>query len=238
MSYSPEMYERDVFAADAAVDERVAFIRRVYAHVGGATLLFVGLVAGFINTPQIAEPLAGYMLQSWWLVFIAFMAATWVAQRMAYNSASPGMQYLGLGLYTVAEALIFTPILYIMHAKMPGGDDLILQAGILTLVIFGGLTLVVMITRTDFSFLRQVLTLGMLAAFALMIVAAFTSLSLGTWFCVGMIVLMGGYILYDTSNVLHHYHTTQHVAAALALFSSLTTLFWYVLRLTSILSDD
>jgi FtsH-binding integral membrane protein len=46
-----------------------------------------------------------------------------------------------------------------------------------------------------------------------------------------MIVLASGYILYDTSNVLHRYRTDQHVAAALALFASVAILFWYVLRL-------
>ena len=47
-----------------------------------------------------------------------------------------------------------------------------------------------------------------------------------------------GYILYDTSNVLHHYRTDQHVAASLALFASLATLFWYMIRLLMILNDD
>jgi hypothetical protein len=40
-----------------------------------------------------------------------------------------------------------------------------------------------------------------------------------------------GWILYDTSNVLHHYRTDQHVAASLALFASVALLFWYVLRI-------
>jgi FtsH-binding integral membrane protein len=230
MSYSPEIYERDVFAADAALDERVTFIRRVYAHVGGAILLFAGLTAALISTPQIAGPLAGMMLQSWWMVLLAFLAATWVARSMAADLASPGKQYLGLGIYVVAEAVIFTPILYILHEMVPGGDDIILQAGILTLFIFGGLTATVMLTRVDFSFLRQVLTLGALAAMGLILVSLFTTFSLGTWFVVAMIVLMAGCILYQTSNVMHHYHTSQYVAAALAIFASLATLFWYVLQ--------
>jgi FtsH-binding integral membrane protein len=46
-----------------------------------------------------------------------------------------------------------------------------------------------------------------------------------------MILLASGYILYDTSNVLHHYRTDQYVAASLALFAAVALLFWYVLRL-------
>ncbi len=51
------------------------------------------------------------------------------------------------------------------------------------------------------------------------------------WICAAMVVLACGYILYDTSNVIHHYRTNQHVAAALALFASVALLFWYVLQL-------
>jgi len=228
----------DLFVADAALDERVAFIRRVYLHVGGATALLIALVAGIVSTPELAEPLLRFMITTPWAVFLGFLAATAAAHRMAESQASVGLQYVGLALYTVAEAVFFTPILYLMHHRIPGGDQLMLQAATLTLVIFGGLTVVVLLTKTDFSFLRNLLTVGALAAFALMVLSLFTSISLGTWFSAGMIVLMAGFILYETSNVLHHYPTTAHVAAALACFSSLTTLFWYVLRLMSALSED
>jgi FtsH-binding integral membrane protein len=46
-----------------------------------------------------------------------------------------------------------------------------------------------------------------------------------------MIALAGGAILYDTSNVLHHYPENKHVGAALELFASVALLFWYILRL-------
>ena len=46
-----------------------------------------------------------------------------------------------------------------------------------------------------------------------------------------MVVLMSGYILYYTSNVMLHYRTDQHVAAALALFAAVATLFWYILQI-------
>jgi len=48
-----------------------------------------------------------------------------------------------------------------------------------------------------------------------------------------MIALACGYILYQTSNVLHHYRIGQHVAAALALFASVALLLWYLILLFS-----
>lgn len=233
MSYAPDYQERDMFAADAAADERVAFIRRVYGHVFASVLALAGLMYVILNTPALAAPLVG-MVQNgqFFLIFLGYMAASWVAQKMATSGASTGVQYMGLGLYTLAEAVIFTPLLYTVY-HFGGGGDIILQAGALTLFIFGGLTAVVLLTKQDFSFMRNVLWLLSLGALGLIVVSFFTSIVLGTWFVVGMIVLMAGFILYDTSNVLHHYRTDQHVAAALALFASLATLFWYVLILLS-----
>jgi FtsH-binding integral membrane protein len=57
--------------------------------------------------------------------------------------------------------------------------------------------------------------------------------SVGSLFFWAMIVLTGGYILYDTSNVLHRYGEQHYVLAAIQLFASFATLLWYVLRLLS-----
>ena len=74
----------------------------------------------------------------------------------------------------------------------------------------------------------------MVAGFAAMGLIACSILfgfQLGNLFTVAMIVFASAYILYDTSNVMHHYRTDQHVAAALALFARWRLLFWYILRL-------
>jgi FtsH-binding integral membrane protein len=54
---------------------------------------------------------------------------------------------------------------------------------------------------------------------------------LGTFFSVAMVGLAGAAILYDTSNVLHHYPEDRYVAASLELFASVALMLWYVLRL-------
>ena len=69
------------------------------------------------------------------------------------------------------------------------------------------------------------------AAFGLIICSMLFGFNLGMVFSAGMVLLASGWILYDTSNVLHHYRTDQHVAASLALFASVALLFWYILRI-------
>ena len=86
-------------------------------------------------------------------------------------------------------------------------------------------------TRRDFSFLGAMLRwVGILALVAI-VAAVLFGIELGTWFSIAMIGLAGGAILYDTSNVIHHYPEDRYVAAALQLFASVALMFWYVLRL-------
>jgi FtsH-binding integral membrane protein len=100
-----------------------------------------------------------------------------------------------------------------------------------TLVLFGGLTLAVFVTRKDFSFMRTLLVFGSFAAFGFILIAALFHFQIGAVFLYAMVALACGYILYDTSNVLHHYRIGQHVAASLALFASVALLFWYVIQI-------
>ncbi len=158
-----------------------------------------------------------------------FMGVGYMADKWARSATSPGMQYLGLGLYVVAEAIIFLPMLYIAAFMVEA--PVIKPAALLTLTLFAGLTGTVFITRKDFSFLRTGLMLGGFVALGLIVASILFGFNLGTIFSVAMVGLAGGYILYYTSNVLHHYRTDQHVAASLALFAAVALMFWYILRL-------
>lgn len=233
MSYAENPYEAPqyTFAAQAAENERADFIAKTYMHLAGAIGLFVGLEVVLFNIPGFQERAMQLMLgtqYSWLIVLGVFMAVSWIANSWATSAVSPTTQYMGLGLYVVAQAIIFTPLLFIANRLDPA---IIPTAGAATLVLFGVMTAVVFITRKDFSFMRSALMFGGFAAMGLIVVAIFTGFNLGPIFTVAMIALACGYILYDTSNVLHHYRIGQHVAAALALFAAVALLFWYILQL-------
>src|SRR5262249_51941724 len=151
-----------------------------------------------------------------------FMAVGWIAERWARSAQSTAVQYAGLGLYVVAEAIIFVPLLTI--AQRYGGPDIIPNAGLITGVVFAGLTGTVFLTKKDFSWMRQGLMMAAFAALGLIVASLLFGFTLGTVFSVAMVVLAAGYILYYTSNVLHHYPVGAHVAAALALFSAVALL--------------
>ena len=232
--YSAPQTGMEAAAAYASQNERASFIQRTYLHLMGAIFAFVGVECLlFTMVPdQIIQRFVGAIfgnMVSMLIFFGGFMVVGWVARSWAQSGSSAAIQYAGLLLYVLFEAVFFVPILWIAQTKI--GPDVIASAGVLTLIIFGGLTAVTFVTKTDFSFLGRFLFWGGIVAFGTIIAGMIFGFNLGMFFSVAMIALASGYILYDTSNVIHHYRTDQHVAAVLALFASVAVLFYYVLRL-------
>ena len=218
---------------EAPAEARAAFIRRTYMHVAGAILAFAAVEAVLLQIPGI-EQLALAMVRGWgWLVVLAvFMGVSWLADVWAHNSTSVAMQYAGLALYVAAESVIFLPLLWLANTRFPGA---IPSAGIMTLMVFGGLTLAVFMTRKDFSFLGPILGIAGCIALGVIIASILLGFQLGVLFAFVMVAFVSACILYQTSNVMYHYRTDQHVAAALGLFASIATLFWYILQI--VMSD-
>ena len=218
---------REIPVARLGVDARGAFIARTYTHLLGAILAFA-LIEIYLFQTGMAESIARALLSGSWLIVLGgFMILSWIATHFAHNATSTAGQYGALGLFVVGEAIIFTPLLYLADAVAPG---VINSAATVTLLGFLGLTIVAFHTRKDFSFLGGLLRWGFICALVLIVASVLFGFQLGTIFTVAMIVLAGGAILYDTSNVLRHYPEDRHVGAALQLFASVALLFWYLLQ--------
>lgn len=213
---------------------RVGFIRRTYTHLTGAILGLIALEAVLFAIVPAAtmDALVGRMLggMGWLLVLGAFMAVSWVARMWANSDTSRPMQYMGLTLYVVAEALILLPMLYIC-IRILGDPSLPIKAGAITATCFLCLTAFVFVTGVDLSGWGKYLAIAGFVAMGVIVIGIFMGFSLGLFFSAAMVALACGYILYDTSNIIHQYRTDQHVAASLALFASVVLLFWYVLRI-------
>jgi FtsH-binding integral membrane protein len=220
--------------ATLGVSERVAFLRRTYGHLGGALVAWVALTVLLFGT-EFSLRFSAWALQGHWLiVLVAFMAIGFVTDRLARSEASPVLQYLGLGLGIGAWAMLLQPLLWVAYIKLtPTGDftQIVTAAGVITGLIFVGLTLTVFITKKDFSFLRGILMIATFAALGIIVASLLFGFQLGAVFAGAMILLMAGYILFQTSLIMAHFPPTMHVAAALMLFSTVATLFWYVLQL-------
>ena len=223
--------------SDAIPAERAAFIRRTYAHLAGAIGIFTVLEVILFQTtiPETFWNGLSAIPFSWMGVMGAFALVSWLASRVANFAESRELQYAALGAYVLAEVTIFMPMLYI--ASQVGGAQTISAAALLTLMLVTGLTVAVFATGADFSWMKSILCIGGFIAFGVCVASILLGFNLGIVFAAIMVCFAAGSILYDTSNILHHYRTDQHVGAALSLFASVGLLFWYILRIVMSFSN-
>lgn len=212
----------------ASVDARARFITRTYNHLMGSIVLFTLLEVWFFSTGMAATMASAMLSGSWLLILGGFMIVTWLATRAAHTSESKPAQYAALVAVVTAYAVLFVPMLYIANSY---ADGTIESAALVTLLGFGGLTAVAFTTRKDFSFMGSALRWAGVLALVAIVSAVLFGFQLGTWFSVAMVGFAGAAILYDTSNVLHHYPEDRYVGAALELFASVALMFWYILRI-------
>ncbi len=225
----------DSSAANAMPALRASFIRKTYLLVAAAILAFI-VVEAFLFASGAASAIATVVFSGgsigWLAVLALFMGVSYLANRWAMSETSPIVPYIGFAIYIIAEAIIFVPLLMIA-AYASGDGAVILEAGVVAIGLFLGITATVFLTRADFSFLGPILAIGGFAALGFIVAGALFGFTLGNVFAFVMVAFAGSAILYNTSNVLHRFNTNQHVAAALTLFASVALLFWYVLRIFS-----
>lgn len=202
-------------AANATVADRMAFLRKVY----GLFLLSLctTVVAAFIS-PAVISPAA------FWPLLIAYIGTfifAMVVQR------KPGWNLVALFSFTTVSGLTLGPVMVIYDLAV------IQEALVLTVLIFGGLTVYVMGSKRDFSFLGGFLLMGILVIIVGGLLNAFVFQSSATQFMIagGGVILFSGFVLYDTSNILRRYDVRDYTGATLALYLDFVLMFRYLLML-------
>ena len=213
---------RPLTASESGVAERVGFIRKVYALFFAATLFAVGGVFLGFNFPPLMIAAARHPL----IMFFLMIGGIFAAQAVRHR---PGINLVALFGFTTLTGVVISPLLYVISRTNPGS---ITQAGLLTVGIFGGLTAYVFMTKRDFSFLGGMLAVGLIIIVLAGLINIFVgSLSMGFGLAVGALLLFSGFVLYDTSNIIRRYPTSEYVAGALDLYLDAFNIFLAVLRL-------
>jgi len=206
------------------------FIRNTYLHVAGAIGVFT-LIETIIIKSGLGLKIFSLISKTsylWLIVIALFMGISWIAQKWAMSDTGRGMQYLGLSLYVVAEAFVFTPLIFIALTLAP---DVLKPALLVTGFLVAGITFVAFYSKKDFSFLGKYLTVGGFIALGLIVAGILINgFTLGVWFAGAMAAFAGVSILHSTSNIIHRYNRDQYVAASLDLFASIALMFYYILE--------
>jgi len=218
------------FAIDAAVDARMAFIRKTYLCLL-AEILLTGVVATLVlKTPAllegVAKPLAGSIL----IYILAFFGVSFVSRRLLAGSPSAALQLAGAGLWVLFLGILVAPFAWYVQ-QVTGSYAIVGQAFVMTSCVFAGLTAYVFFTRKDFSFMGGALSIVTMVVFGGSILYFVMGGGGGVGYSVLWVLLLGAWVLYDTSKLLHHRRVGQHVAASVDLLVDFIYLFLHILNI-------
>lgn len=224
------MYTPSIPVSQASEIEREQFYRKTYGHVALAVLAFIvveALLISFVPSTLIASMMGSSYI--WLAILGVFWLASMLSNKLVFHE-NRNVQYAGLALFVLFEAIIFLPMIY-LALGFSGSGNVLYQAGFMTLAMFAGLSFIAFTTKKDLSFMRSILVMGGFLAIGLIVLGAIFGFELGLWFSVGMVCLASGSILYQTQQIKDVYSSDMYVGASLQLFASVMLLFWYILRI-------
>jgi FtsH-binding integral membrane protein len=212
--------------ADAPAEARLNFIRKTYLLFMASILAAILAGTLCLQVPAL-QNLAGTILSNPIIALVVIVGASFAAQAV---SRIEGLNYAALFGFTALIGLIFAPVLRMYETTAPG---IVTQAAFLTTLVFGSLTLYAFLSRKDFSYLGGLLFVGIIALVVGGLANAFffKSSSGSYWMAWVTVFLFSGFVLYDTSQIIHRYDEKGYCSAALALFLDFFNLFMAILRI-------
>ena len=197
-----------------------------------------------------------YALLSMTLIFSAVMAAVGMAMNLG-----PGMS-LGASIGAIAlvwfvlprtanssagifVVFAFTGLLGLglgpvlnQYLALSNGGQIIMTAAGGTGVIFLGLSAYALTTRRDFSFLGGMLMAGFIVVLLAAVANIFFAIpALSLAISAAVILIMSGFILYDTSRIING-GETNYIMATAGLYLNIYNIFVSLLHILGVLSGD
>jgi len=201
-------------------------LRNTYALLS-ATLLFSAVMAAV--SMAIAPPRMMAMIAT----FGAIGILMFVLPKFENSSTGVGIVFLGTGLLGFGLGPMLNA-----YASLPNGSTIVATAMGGTGVIFLALSAYVLTTKKSFDFMGGMLFVGLMVVFGAMIVNIFAQIPALSMALSGAIVLlMSGFILFDTSRIVNG-GETNYIRATVSMFLNIFNLFTSLLHLLGIMSDD
>jgi len=212
-------------AASVTTTERLVFIKKVYS------LLAMSMGTAAIGAYLGSGPLLLLVAPNMMLFFILQIALIFFA---SFAARKPGLNMVALFSFTTVSGLTLGPLLYQV------GPSIAAEAFALTAITFAGLSMYVVVSKKDFSFMSGFLMTGLIVLVVGGLLNMFFIQSGMMHFVMSgaSVLLFSGFILYDTSNILRYYGTDEHVSATLALYLDVLNLFIALLSILGIMGRD
>ncbi len=212
-------------AASVTTTERLVFIKKVYS------LLAMSMGTAAIGAYLGSGPLLLLVAPNMMLFFILQIALIFFA---SFAARKPGLNMVALFSFTTVSGLTLGPLLYQV------GPSIAAEAFALTAITFAGLSMYVVYSKKDFSFMSGFLMTGLIVLVVGGLLNMFFIQSGMMHFVMSgaSVLLFSGFILYDTSNILRYYGTDEYVSATLALYLDVLNLFIALLSILGIMGRD
>ena len=192
-----------------------------------ATLAFSAVMA--MVSMYLAVPPMTYMIA----VIASMLLGIFVLPRTANSSSGIGVIFLITGLLGFGLGAILS-----MYLALPKGPEIIATAFGGTGIIFLGLSGYALTSKRDFSFMGGFLFAGMLTVVIAIVANLFFAIpALSMAISAAIIMLMSGFILFDTSRIING-GETNYIMATYGLYLSVFNIFISLLSLLGIMSDD
>lgn len=168
----------------------------------------------------------------WMLSLVALFGLSWGIQ-MNRNSG------LGVILLFALTGFLGFYISYALNVYVSlGMGSVVVKALIGSAIIFFGLSAYVLMSGKNFTFLGGFLFVGVLVAFLAGLGAMFFSMpALSVVVSAAFLLIFSGYVLYDTSNIIHG-EETNYIVATLNLFMNIFNIFISLLNLLGVFNND
>ncbi len=195
-----------------------------------------------------------YTLLSMTLLFSALMAFVGIATNLTYGSALIA-DFVAIGMLwfvlpRTANSATGIPVIFAITGLLGLGlgpvlsyylsvnPNIVMTALGGTAVIFLGLSGYVLTTRKDFSFLAGFLMVGLFVVIGAALLNIFVGMpALFLAVNAAIILIMSGFILYETSAIIHG-GETNYIMATASIFLSILNLFQALLHLLGAFSGD
>jgi len=192
-----------------------------------ATLAFSAVTA--VISMTLALPSWMYLVS----VIGAMVMGIFVLPRTANSSSGIGVLFAITGLLGLGLGSILT-----MYLALPRGPEIIATAFAGTGLIFLGLSGYALTSKRDFSFMGGFLFAGIMVVFLAGIANIFLAIpALTLAISAGIILLMSGFILFDTSRIING-GETNYIMATYGIYLSIFNIFISLLQILGIMGSD
>ena len=217
--------------ASATPAARAAFLRKVYmtltAGIGVTMAVGIFMVLNAIGNESsiLWKILSG---RGMWMLFFGYIALSFMVGSVVHKRGINVLAYL---FFTAFTGFFISPLMLYAVASTQS-LNVVWQSLGLTIFAFGGLSGYVLVSGKDFSFMKGFIWTGFWILVGFMVVGFFVN----SWaYHMGItaagLLVFAGFVLYDTSNIMHRMGPQDWVAGAFSLFIDFINMFIRVLIL-------